>query len=355
MTSAHTATGGAPREVRFEGVSKDYDGVTVVDDFNLEVQPGEFLTILGPSGSGKTTVLNMLAGFTRATRGSLLIGDRDVTGLPPEARNLGMVFQNFALFPHLSVCTNVEFPLKMRGVSARERRAMALDALERVQLTAFAERKPSQLSGGQKQRVGIARAIVFHPPVLLMDESLSALDLKLREQLQVEIKRLHRETGSTVLFVTHDQGEAMAMSDRVAVMTAGKLVQVGTPRQVHDKPATRFVAKFIGKTNIFSVTQGRIDGATHGVLPQPLSAAAEISVRPTAIRKLPPRALAAVTFEANVSDRAFTGHFYEYLLIGPAGQEWLMQEPATSDSGLAPGMTCRFGFDLQDAFPLSSD
>ena len=339
--------------MRFERVGKDYDGVTVVDDFDLEVQPGEFLTILGPSGSGKTTVLNMLAGFTTATRGALLIGGHDVTSLPPEARNLGMVFQNFALFPHLSVRANVEFPLKMRGVPTRERRTMALEALDRVQLTAFAERRPSQLSGGQKQRVGIARAIVFQPPVLLMDESLSALDLKLREQLQVEIKRLHRETGSTVLFVTHDQGEAMAMSDRVAVMSAGRLVQVGTPRQVHDRPATRFVASFIGKTNIFAVHHGRIDGATHGTLPLPLGAASEISVRPAAIRTLLKGALAPVMFDARVSDRAFTGHFYEYLLISPAGKEALMQEPATADSGLAPGVSGRFGFDMEDAYPLS--
>ena len=353
MTQPLPLPGLAPRGVRFEGVGKDYDGVTVVDDFNLDVEPGEFLTILGPSGSGKTTVLNMLAGFTGATRGSLLIGDRDVTGLPPEARNLGMVFQNFALFPHLSVRGNVEFPLKMRGMSARQRRSMAMEALDRVQLTAFADRKPSQLSGGQKQRVGIARAIVFHPPVLLMDESLSALDLKLREQLQVEIKRLHRDTGSTVLFVTHDQGEAMAMSDRVAVMAGGKLVQVGTPRQVYDTPATRFVASFIGKTNIFTVNDGCIEGATHGTLPHPLGAAAEISVRPAAIRKVPPGTLAPVMFEAKVFDRAFTGHFYEYLLIGPAGKEALMQEPAASDSSLAPGTSCHFGFDVKDAFPLS--
>jgi putative spermidine/putrescine transport system ATP-binding protein len=222
-----------------------------VDAVDLDIAAGEFMTLLGPSGSGKSTTLNMIAGFERLTSGEIVVGGSDVAWLPPYKRNLGMVFQQYALFPHMTVASNVAFPLRRRKVDKREVARRVREVLEMVGLADLAERMPSQLSGGQQQRVALARAVVFNPPVLLMDEPLGALDKKLREQLQGEIARMHRELGLTFIFVTHDQEEALALSDRVAVFDQGRIEQVGTASELYENPVSLFVADFLGDSNIF--------------------------------------------------------------------------------------------------------
>jgi len=250
-----------PSFISFSGVSKSYDGVHyVVEDLNLDVRKGEFLSLLGPSGSGKTTTLMMLAGFESPTQGEIRLDDRRLDDKPPHQRDIGMVFQNYALFPHLTIAENVAFPLSVRHVSRAEQKARVKRALEMIELPHLANRRPAQLSGGQHQRVALARALVFEPSVVLMDEPLGALDKNLREQMQLDIRALHQRLGLTIVFVTHDQGEALTMSDRIAVFNKGKIEQIGTPRQVYDEPATRFVAEFIGETNL-------IDGTVETVEP----------------------------------------------------------------------------------------
>lgn len=246
---------GAALELR--GLGKRYGGTAAVENVELNVASGEFLTLLGPSGSGKTTTLSMIAGFTEPTDGSVVCDGREITSVPPHKRGLGMVFQNYSLFPHLTVRENVEFPLRQRGVAKSERARRALAALELVELQARANVKPSQLSGGQQQRVALARALVFEPRLLLMDEPFGALDRALRERLQIELRRLHRELGITVVFVTHDQEEALTLSDRIAVFNAGRIEQVDTPKELYERPATLFVARFIGESNALS---GRVSG-----------------------------------------------------------------------------------------------
>lgn len=245
---ASSRTGAA---VRLHGLTKRYAGRAAVDEVSLDIEVGEFMTFLGPSGSGKTTTLNMIAGFTRATEGSITVDDTNVADLPPHRRDLGMVFQHYALFPHMSVAKNVAFPLEQRKVSKPEIARRVTEALRMVQLDSMADRLPSGLSGGQQQRVALARAVVFNPRVLLMDEPLGALDKKLREQLQTEISRMHRELGITFVFVTHDQEEALALSDRIAVFNDGRIEQVGTPEELYERPATLFVAQFLGESNVF--------------------------------------------------------------------------------------------------------
>jgi putative spermidine/putrescine transport system ATP-binding protein len=239
--------------VKFIGVEKSYDGRTLaVRDLTLDVARGELLTLLGPSGSGKTTTLNMLAGFERPTRGEILLGGQTVDRLPPYERNIGMVFQNYALFPHMTVGENVAFPLSVRGVPRSKIAERVREALAMVRLEAFSERRPSQLSGGQQQRIALARALVFEPNIVLMDEPLGALDKKLREHMQIEIKLLHERLGLTVIYVTHDQSEALTMSDHIAVFHDGRVVQHGTPDVLYSRPCDAFVAGFIGENNLFS-------------------------------------------------------------------------------------------------------
>ena len=235
-------------EVAVEALRKTFGPVVAVDGVSLGAEPAEFLALLGPSGSGKTTILMTLAGFEHPTEGRVLLNGADATWWPAHRRNIGMVFQRTTLFPHMSVADNVAFPLKMRGVSGRERRRRAEEALGTVRLAGYGERLPSQLSGGQQQRVALARAIVYSPPILLMDEPLSALDKALREEMQLEIKRLQRALGITVVFVTHDQTEALTMADRIAVLDHGRLMQVGTPQALYESPENPFVAGFIGET-----------------------------------------------------------------------------------------------------------
>jgi putative spermidine/putrescine transport system ATP-binding protein len=247
--------------VRFEGVKKSYDGVSfVVAGLNLEVRRGEFLTMLGPSGSGKTTTLMMLGGFEQPTLGRILLEDRPVERLPPEKRNIGFVFQNYALFPHMTVAENVAFPLRYRGIKGAAAKEMVRQALDRVSLDALGDRRPAQLSGGQQQRVALARALVFEPSLVLMDEPLGALDKQLRERMQLEIKQLQVALGITMVYVTHDQSEALTMSDRIAVFHDGRIQQLADPETLYNQPSNRFVASFIGENNTLPCTLAGQEG-----------------------------------------------------------------------------------------------
>lgn len=249
--------------ISFQKVTKDFGSVRVVEDLDLNIARGEFVSLLGPSGSGKTTLLMMLAGFETVSAGSLLLDGQKINDLPSYKRDMGVVFQNYALFPHMNVARNVAFPLEMRGVGKSETEERVKKALDMVQLGQMAERRPAQLSGGQQQRVALARALVFEPRVVLMDEPLGALDKNLREQMQLDIRDLHHRLGLTIIFVTHDQGEALTMSDRIAVFNHGQIQQCASPRVVYDNPANRFVAEFIGETNLL---QGKIRNVSGDVL-----------------------------------------------------------------------------------------
>jgi len=236
--------------IRFNSVSRHFGDVKAVDKVDLEIYDGEFFSMLGPSGSGKTTCLRMIAGFDRPTYGNIHLYDQDVSNLPPYERDVNTVFQDYALFPHMNVGDNIAYGLMVKKVPLAERSKRVDEMLELVQLTGFAGRKPSQLSGGQRQRVALARALINHPKVLLLDEPLGALDLKLRQQMQVELKALQKRVGITFIFVTHDQEEALTMSDRIAVFSQGRIEQIGSPSDIYEKPATQFVAGFVGTSNL---------------------------------------------------------------------------------------------------------
>ncbi|MGP1682362.1 MAG: ABC transporter ATP-binding protein [Giesbergeria sp.] len=254
--------------VSFSGIQKTYDGTTlVVRDLNLDIQRGEFLSLLGPSGSGKTTTLMMLAGFESPTAGDILLGGQQITSTPPHKRNFGMVFQNYALFPHLTVGQNVAYPLTVRKVPKSDQATRVAKALDMVRLAGMAERLPSQLSGGQQQRVALARALVFNPQLVLMDEPLGALDKQLREHMQLELKELHQQLGVTFVYVTHDQSEALTMSDRVAVFNEGVVQQLADVSSLYETPSNRFVAGFVGDSTVFT---GKLEiraGSAYLVLP----------------------------------------------------------------------------------------
>lgn len=251
--------------IDIRGVAKSFAGTTVLHDINLVINDGEFFTMLGPSGSGKTTLLRMVAGFETPDSGSILLQGDDVTQRPAHLRPVNTVFQDYALFPHMDVVTNVEYGLRVAGVKRDERRKRANDALAMVRLEGFSERRPAQLSGGQRQRVALARAIVNEPRVLLLDEPLGALDLKLRQEMQTELKAIQRRIGITFLYVTHDQEEAMAMSDRIAIMNEGYIEQIGSPKDIYELPASGFVASFIGTSNVIVR-----DGRTQSLRPERL-------------------------------------------------------------------------------------
>jgi|TARA_B110000908_G_C10257395_1_gene456551 putative spermidine/putrescine transport system ATP-binding protein len=246
-----STTNGLP--ISISGITKRYGNLYALDNIDLEIKQGEFLTLLGPSGSGKTTLLMALAGFTRPDHGSIKFGDEEIILKAPHQRGVGMMFQNYALFPHMNVSQNISYPLRLRKVNKTEIAERVNQALETVQLTGFGDRGINQLSGGQRQRVALARAIVFGPRILLMDEPLSALDKNLREKMQIELRHLHEELGMTTVYVTHDQREALTMSDRIVVINNGKLMQCATPRDLYDYPANKFVAEFIGESAFLKV------------------------------------------------------------------------------------------------------
>ena len=238
--------------IKIRALTKSFGDVKAVAGVDLDIEAGEFLTLLGPSGSGKTTVLRMIAGFETPDSGSIFLNGKEITQLPAYERDVNTVFQDYALFPHMNVITNIEYGLKVKGVDKNERRKKAIVALEQVRLAGYEERKPSQLSGGQRQRVALARALVNRPAVLLLDEPLGALDLKLRQQMQIELKQLQREVGITFIFVTHDQEEALTMSDRIAVFDKGKIQQIDKPAKIYEMPQNKFVADFVGISNLIS-------------------------------------------------------------------------------------------------------
>jgi putative spermidine/putrescine transport system ATP-binding protein len=287
--------------VRFVGIGKTYDGVTrVVDNLDLDVERGEFLTLLGPSGSGKTTTLMMLAGFEAPTSGEILLDDKPLSRLPPYKRAIGMVFQNYALFPHMTVAENIGFPLSVRGIARDEIAKRVERALDMVQLGSFGDRRPAQLSGGQQQRIAVARALVFEPKLVLMDEPLGALDKQLREQMQLEIRRLHQRLAVTMVYVTHDQHEALTMSDRIAVFHRGRVQQLDSPEKIYEEPVNAFVARFIGENNRFDGSLEAVSGnrctiliagdvRIEGALASPLAPGSRVTVslRPERVQIAP--------------------------------------------------------------------
>jgi len=328
----------------------------VVQDASFALAQGQFMTLLGPSGSGKTTILMMVAGFEQPTRGQIFARGRDVSSLPPHQRGFGVVFQGYALFPHMSVQDNVEFALRMRRVDSHARRRKALDMLDKVGLAAFAHRRPRELSGGQQQRVALARALAFEPDLLLLDEPLGALDKKMRETLQSEIKDLQRKTGVSVLFVTHDQEEAMMMSDVIAVMENGRIAQIDTPEQIYNHPADRFVATFLGETNLLAceiagadgdlvrvrMAGGMICSARPGHGSTGSAGHATLSLRPEAVTLLAEYETADNVVEAEVLERVFLGQQVRYTLMA-LGQT-VVAIGAPSRSQAAAGGRVRIGW-----------
>ena len=301
--------------LRLAGIEKRYGATVAVAGVDLEVHEGEFVTLLGPSGCGKTTTLGLIAGFFAPTRGEIYLKGRAVADLPPFRRDIGVVFQDYALFPHMTAGENVAFGLKMRNVSRTEKEARVREALELVQLAGLAERSPLQLSGGQRQRVALARALIIRPAVLLLDEPLSNLDLKLREEMRVEIAGLQRRLGITTVFVTHDQGEALVMSDRIAVMNAGRIEQVGRPADIYERPATRFVAEFIGRMNFF---------IRHDKL---------LAIRPERAKLMPEKPSHGFAERATVRQVLYLGATLEYHLALDSGERALVEAP---NDGNAP-------------------
>jgi putative spermidine/putrescine transport system ATP-binding protein len=319
----------AEPRICIDHVTKCYGAHRAIDDFTLDIAAGELISLLGPSGSGKTTLLMLLAGFEAPSAGRISLDGRRIDHLPPHLRDMGVVFQDYALFPHMTVAGNVAFPLEMRGVARVDIGRKVARALDMVQLSAMRDRRPSQLSGGQQQRVALARALVFEPRVVLMDEPLSALDKQLREQMQLDIRDLHRRLELTIVFVTHDQSEALTMSDRIAVLNCGRIEQTGAPRTIYDHPATRFVAEFIGETNL---VEGVIEGADAstavvrlergGTIAVPATEELHagqrvlVSIRPERIALGPDKLPGANSWPVQVVDSVYQGHHFRLTLDG---------------------------------------
>ena len=350
--------------ITVRNVTKTYGPVHALDDVSLDVKSGEFLTLLGPSGSGKTTLLMVLAGFTRPDRGSLKFGDQEMIRKPPHLRDVGMVFQNYALFPHMTVAGNVGYPLRLRKVPKAEMAERVERALETVQLGGYGERRIDQLSGGQKQRVALARAIVFEPRILLMDEPLSALDKKLRDRMQIELRHLHEKLGMTTVYVTHDQREALTMSDRIAVVNFGRIMQLATPQQLYDEPENRFVADFIGDSTFLDVARdGDVLTAAGTVLKTarqvPDTAQLSLMMRPERLQLLDGSGAADVNeFTATVSELVYQGESYLLYATLSDGVEVAVRGAIRSDTfaGLPqPGDTVRLGLDAADTVILGEE
>lgn len=361
-------TVGTDTFVEFDRVQKSYDGETlVVKELNLTIAKGEFLTMLGPSGSGKTTCLMMLAGFETATSGDIRLAGRPINQVPPHKRGIGMVFQNYALFPHMTVGENLSFPLEVRGLARAEREVKIARALDMVQMGPFISRRPSQLSGGQQQRIALARALVFDPALVLMDEPLGALDKQLREHMQFEIKHLHESLGITVVYVTHDQGEALTMSDRIAVFNDGRIQQLAPPSDLYERPENSFVAGFIGENNklpgvietlsgdraLVRLATGELIDAT------PVNARAPghktlVSIRPERVEfkpeMMPP---GAHTLDAEVVEVIYMGDILRTVLKVAGSDDFVMKMRNTlGQTKLAPGQKIKVGWHPQDARAL---
>jgi spermidine/putrescine transport system ATP-binding protein len=315
--------------------------VRALDDVSVEIREGEFFTLLGPSGCGKTTLLRLIAGFEMPTDGVILLDGQDITYLPPNKRPVNTVFQFYALFPHLTVAQNIAFGLEMLGRPAAEVKARTAEMLALVKLETMASRKTSQLSGGQQQRVALARALAPQPKVLLLDEPLSALDLKLRQAMQIELKRLQVETGITFVFVTHDQEEALTMSDRIGVMSNGKLQQVGTPKEIYTRPKNRFVASFIGETNFMTASAAggkvRLGSGDLVEFETPITGDVTLTIRPEQLRLVPASETGAIA--ATISNLVYFGTDTHVHLDLADGTELVarVQSPATGDAGLERG------------------
>ncbi|WP_203074947.1 ABC transporter ATP-binding protein [Falsiroseomonas ponticola] len=361
---------GTGHALALRGLTKRYGGFIAVDSVSLKVERGEFLTLLGPSGSGKTTILMCIAGFVAPTEGAVLLDGADITPLPPERRDFGMVFQGYALFPHMTVAENVAFPLRVRKLGAAEREAKVRAALDLVQLSGFAERLPRQLSGGQQQRVALARALVFDPALLLLDEPLSALDKKLRAELQEELKALHRRVGRTFVNVTHDQEEALSLSDRVAILNHGKLVQEGPPAHLYEHPRTRFVADFLGKSNFLhgsvqeSVPGGFVIGAGATRILQAVAENHRPAHGSPVLLSLRPEKIALLN-EDDAADNVVIGRIAAWSYLG-AGYTLVVETPdlgalrvalPTWQAPIAPseGLAVRLGWSSTASVPVVED
>jgi spermidine/putrescine transport system ATP-binding protein len=344
-------------DVRLGRVTKRFHEVTAVDDLSLAITRGEFFSMLGPSGCGKTTTLRMIGGFELPTSGSIHLGDADVTALPPYRRDVNTVFQNYALFPHLSVFDNVAFGLRRRRVAGDQIRRRVAEMLELVELPGYERRRPNQLSGGQQQRVALARALINHPKVLLLDEPLGALDLKLRKQMQIELKRIQTEVGITFIYVTHDQEEAMTMSDRIAVMRAGHIEQLGAPEDLYERPRTAFVAGFLGVSNLLEGEVAGRDGAyasvrlKDGTVLQALAdgmngaKAVRVGVRPEKLRVVAVDAGSSAGSEAGLNalggtilDASYIGVSTQYLVETGAGHNVTVYAQNLETSGAREGL-----------------
>jgi putative spermidine/putrescine transport system ATP-binding protein len=354
--------------VRFENVQKSYDGQTlVVKNLNLDIAKGEFVTMLGPSGSGKTTTLMMLAGFETATHGEISLEGQSINFVAPHKRGIGMVFQNYALFPHMTVGENLAFPLEVRGMAKADRDVKIKHALDMVQMGAFANRRPAQLSGGQQQRIALARALVFDPKLVLMDEPLGALDKQLREHMQFEIKRLHDSLGVTVVYVTHDQGEALTMSDRIAVFNDGIIQQLASPSDLYERPGNSFVAGFIGENNklpgvVESISGTRCmvrlaTGETIEATPVNVSQKGQktlVSIRPERVEHHAGKTVKGThVIDAEVLEFIYMGDVFRTRLRVAGSEDFVMKSRnAQGEAPLQPGQKIKVGWHPSDARAL---
>jgi putative spermidine/putrescine transport system ATP-binding protein len=333
--------------IEFRGVSRVFGDVRAVDDVSFAIEPGEFFAMLGPSGSGKTSCLRLVAGFDSPDRGQVLLDGQDVSSVPPYDRNVNTVFQDYALFPHMTVLENVAYGPRVRGVDAPTRAQRAREMLELVQLGAHGERRPAQLSGGQRQRVALARALINQPKVLLLDEPLGALDLKLREEMQIELKGLQRRLGITFVYVTHDQGEALSMADRVAVFNKGKIEQLAAPRELYTRPATAFVARFVGSSNVADAALAQaINGA-----PQPFAIRAENIVVQAEAAAAPAGSVNAAGVVVAVQ---YHGAASRWQVKLDAGEVWsALIDESRAVNGFAVGTRVRLSWPREAAVPLA--
>ena len=352
--------------LELRGLRKSYGNLNAVRGVSLKIEPGEFVSFLGPSGSGKTTTLMLIAGFITPDDGQILLDGEDITALPPHRRNLGMVYQNYALFPHLSVERNVSFPLEMRSVGRDDIRRRVAAALDLVQLTEKSSQLPRQLSGGQQQRVALARALVFEPPVLLMDEPLGALDKKLRGEMQTEIKRIQRRLGITTIYVTHDQDEALTMSDRVVVLRGGQIEQMASPTGLYDRPATAFVAEFIGAANLLQATVTHVGppacAKTKGGLVFEISGAAcsvgqqmAIVLRPERIVLSRGSSSAMGGHRGAIEDVSFAGGLWRYVVRLTTGDRILVTESNRGIAAMNPGDEAAVAWSPEDAWLIPAN